>query len=407
VRGRKKHKPEYLGLDMPAEPFTTVDGRKYVDSNMLYEDAPGLDILQAKKVSKRKAAGLAKLDRPAALSSLPVPKIPLQANSVDFSIDNLKLQLNAPPDPGSLYNCVRGYVEGQTTQKIFHKVVTCGKENCSTCGADYSITHNRRINRAYPKIAQLKSVGYLVVTIPEQLREAFLSKRVLKDFRNYIRRKLKEGTNIKFQATDVKTGKLKNMKFEQTGGKRGLVRWHWCGEDERTWKPHLNILMEAGFWEQSRLEIFRADVARWFKAYFNIDTYGNIYYAYSKKPEKIKHWLKYVLRATAKKVKDVKILDTIYGYHNTGYFGKFEKVEIERDAATAILSGCDPDTGEIIHWQQMIKASEFNTLYRRKAERITIQKDPDKPPIDYGLYVTLKINLIAPGTQIDAFCFTL
>jgi hypothetical protein len=407
MRSSRKYQEEYLGLQMPAEPFTTLDGRKFVDSNLLYEEAPELEILQAKKVRSRKALGKPKFDRPADLACLPVPKIPLQSNSVEFSIDNLKLQLDPPPDPRSLYNCVRGYVEGQTSGKIFHKIVTCGKENCSTCGADYSITHNRRVNRAYSKIAQLKSVGYLVVTVPEELREAFLSKRVLKDFRNYIRRKLKEGTYIKFDATDVKTGKLKKMKLEQKDSKRGLIRYHWCGEDVTTWKPHLNILMEAGYWEQSRLEIFRADVARWFKAYFNLDTYGNIYYAYSRKPEKIKHWLKYVLRSTAKKVRDVKILDTIYGYQNTGYFGKFEKVEIERDAATAILSGCDPDTGEIIKWMQMIKASEFNTIYRRKAERITIQRDPDKPPIDYGLYVTEKINLLPPGTQIDVFSFTL
>jgi hypothetical protein len=407
MRSSRKHKEDYLGIEMPKEPFTTVDGRKYVDSNLLYEEAPGIDILQSKKVSKRKAIGKPKFDRPADLACLPVPNISKQSSSVEFKIDNLKLQLDPPPPQNKLYDCVRGYVEGQTTGKIFHKVVTCGKENCSVCGADYSITHNRRINRAWSKISQMKSVGYLVVTVPVELREAFLSKRVLKDFRNYIRRKLKDGTYIKFQATDVKTGKLKKIKLEQKDGKRGLVRYHWCGEDGVTWKPHLNILLEGGYWEQSRLEIFRADVARWFKAYFGVDTYGNIYYAFSKKPEKIKHWCKYVLRATAKRVKDTKILDTIYNYHNTGYFGKFDKVEIERDAATAILSGCDPDTGEIIKWMQMIKASEFNTMYRRKAERITIQKDPDKPPIDYGLYVTEKINLIPAGTQIDVFSFTL
>jgi hypothetical protein len=325
--------------------------------------------------------------------------IPAQVESYQLKKE---LVLNAPPESSTLYNCVRGYIPGETTDKIFHKVVTCGKENCSTCGADYSVTHNRRINRAYPKILQLSSVGYLVVTVPDFMRNAFLSKRVLMDFRNFIRRKLKR---------DYKT--------------RGLIRYHWCGDDYTTWKPHLNILMEGKYWPDIRLEGFRNAVALWLTKYFNLSTpvAGNIHYAYVNPSTfkdwtnretgetipgpvaakmKIKHWVKYVLRATAKKVTDYKILDTIKGYQNTGYFGKFEKVEMERDAATAILAGCDKETGELIHWGEMIKPSVFNTEFKRYAQEVIYIPDEKKPDkkIHLGIYVTEKIDLIPAGVQI-------
>jgi hypothetical protein len=309
------------------------------------------------------------------------------------------LVLNPPPPSNELYNCVRGYIPGETTDKLFHKVVSCGKENCPTCGKDYSITHNRRINRAFPKILQLTTVGYLVVTVPDYLRNAFLNKRVLCDFRNFIRRKLKRDYNT-----------------------RGLMRYHWAGEDCKTWKPHLNILMEAKYWPDAKLHAFRNAVAVWFTKYFNLSVpaAGNIYYAYVNPasykghidkrtgeniigPEaakmKIKHWIKYVLRATAKSVTDYMILDTIRGYQNTGYFGKFEKVEIERDDSTAILNGCDPDTGEVIKWGELVKPNEFNTIYKPHAREIVNDANPDHV-IHYGLYVTEKIDLIPAGIQL-------
>lgn len=311
-----------------------------------------------------------------------------------------KIKLDKAPEPHTLYNCVRGYIAGHTSGKVFHKAVTCGKENCRVCGADYSVTHNRRINRAYPKILQLSAVGYLVVTVPEQLRGRFLDKTVLCDFRNFIRRKLKR---------DYLT--------------RGLIRYHWCGDDGITWKPHINVLLEGKYWPPEKLEAFRNAVAVWFHKYFELSepVAGNIHYAYVNPatfkpyvnretgetipgPEaakmKIKHWCKYVLRATAKKVTNHNILDVIRGYNNTGYFGQFDQVKHERDAATAILSGCDPETGELIKWCEMVKPSTFNVEYRNWAREVVNDDDPDRP-IHYGLWVTYEIDLIPTGVQLS------
>lgn len=319
-----------------------------------------------------------------------------------YKLPSSKLKLDAKPAPSTLYDCVRGYVEGHTTGKVFHKVITCGKENCKVCGADYSVTHNRRINRAYPKILQLSAVGYLVVTVPEQLRGRFLDKTVLCDFRNFIRRKLKR---------DYLT--------------RGLIRYHWCGDDGITWKPHINVLLEGKYWAPEKLEALRNAVAVWFVKYFELTepVAGNIHYAYVNPatfkpyinretgetipgPEaakmKIKHWCKYVLRATAKKVTNHNILDVIHGYNNTGYFGIFEPVERHRDEASAILAGCDPDTGEKIRWVEMVKPSTFNVEYKRWAREVVTMEDETKPDeaIHYGLYVTERIDLIPAGMQL-------
>jgi hypothetical protein len=334
----------------------------------------------------------------------------------DFRLPT-KLILAAPPKSSDLYKCVRGFIPGETSERYFHKVVSCGKENCTTCGADYSVIHNRRIDRAFPKILQLSSVGYLVVTVPDYLRDAFLDKQVLNDFRNFIRRKLKRDYNT-----------------------RGLIRWHWCGEDETTWKPHLNILMEGKYWPKEKLEAFRNACAVWFTKNFNLSTpaAGNIYYAYvnpatfkdyhNKKTGeiipgplaakiKIKHWIKYVLRATAKKVKDHRILDVLYKYKNTGYFGKFEKVIKERSAASAILAGCDPETGEVIKWGQRINPSVFYNEYKRHSKEVVqhtirpakvlkkvrvscLHKHNLPALIHYGLYITEKIDLIPAGVQL-------
>jgi hypothetical protein len=314
-----------------------------------------------------------------------------------YTIPANKIKLQRPGIDYNPYGCVRGYIEGETTTRMFHKVVTCGKENCTVCGQDYSITHNRRIDRSYQKIMQLERVGYMVITVPDSLRDKFLDKQVLNDFRNYVRRKIKREISA-----------------------RGLIRWHWCGDDCVTWKPHLNVLMEKAYIPIERLEQIRKDIAAYFFREFNKAVPGNIYYSYvtmytsngkksteqqEKIQRKIKHWLNYVLRATAKHVKDTNVLDTIYNYRNTGYFGKFEKTNIERSASSAIMAGCDPDTGEKIIWLRMIKPSEFNAVYKHVAQEICIKAPPNKGAalLSCGVFITEFFDLLHLGAQSSIF----
>lgn len=311
-----------------------------------------------------------------------------------YKLNEEFIKLEPQPEGANLYECVRGFIPGETSENLFYKVVCCGKETCPTCGKDYSISHNRRVNRAFKYMVQLSKVGYLVVTVPEQLREEFNNKEMLNKFRTYIRRKLKHGTNVFIHAKHVKTGNKVKVKTSQTNFNRGLIRWHWAGDDNKTFKPHLNILLDAGYLSPALLENFRQDVAQWFYNEFGLITPGNIYYAYTTKPEKIKHWLKYVLRSTARKITDPKTCETINRYRNTVYFGKFNKDnEVQRDSASAILSGCDPETGEVIKWSKMIKPGKFFMDLKQYAKKTLVKAKEDMPEIDVGVYVIKKSSL--------------
>lgn len=313
-----------------------------------------------------------------------------------FKMDEKRLKLNKQPEGANLYKCIRGFLPGHVSDKTYYKAVVCGRENCPVCGLDYSIAHNRRVNRAFGRITQIENVGYMVITIPEQLRQAFNNKEVLNKFRSYIRRKLKNGTTVYINARNKKTGELIKTPIAKTDFSQGLMRWHWAGDDLKTWKPHLNILLDAKFITPGLLEQFRQDIINWFKYWFGGNYPGNIYYAYTNKPAKVKHWLKYILRSTALNITDADTIETIFKYRNTSYFGKFEKAKIERDQATAIMAGCDPDTGEVIQWQKRINPGQFYTENKGKYQKVLIEAKPGEPPIDLGIYVVLKYPLPLP-----------
>jgi len=313
-----------------------------------------------------------------------------------FKMDPTRIKLT-PQEPGAnLYSCIRGFIPGEVTSRTYFKAVVCGKEYCKNCGKDYSISHNRRVNRSYKYISQLENVGYLVVTIPKQLRDKFKSKEELNKFRNYIRRKLKNGTTVYHYAKDHKTGERKKVLLTKTNFTKGLLRYHWTGEDNRTWKPHLNILLDSKYITPGLLAQFREDLINWFKFNYNHVGPSNIYFAYSNKPGKIKHWLKYVLRGTALKVTDSDVIDTIHKYRNTSYFGKFDKPGTPREQTTAILSGVDPDTGEFIKWQRMIKPGVFYNEYKNRYKKILIEAKPGLPHLDLGLYIVEKFTIPLP-----------
>ena len=293
-----------------------------------------------------------------------------------FHVHNLNLfelklkKMNEPLPVNDQYNCAVGFRMGKTASGTFFKQIVCGKEFCQTCGSDYSISHVRRIVRVLPKVMQLKNVGYMVITIPSDLREKFKSKIVLNDFRSFIKRKLKRGYS------QLITVNGKNHYQQRCQVERAFMRWHWCGSDGSTYKPHLNILIDKTYLDNFFLSLMKRDVSNWLKTYFKLEynPLENVYYGYSSNTSlqgqrKVKHWINYITRSTATNLSDLDSLETIHGYRNISYIGKFEKTKVDSTSrgASIINNGIDCETGEKIIWGAFLKPKSFFTYYKHQA----------------------------------------
>ncbi|GAH29192.1 unnamed protein product, partial [marine sediment metagenome] len=51
----------------------------------------------------------------------------------------------------------------------YAKELYCGREWCPVCGEEWSATHQRRFSRWISKATQIRTMGYFVFTIPEEL----------------------------------------------------------------------------------------------------------------------------------------------------------------------------------------------------------------------------------------------
>jgi hypothetical protein len=287
------------------------------------------------------------------LTVLPGELQPVKNQSTDFYCKHKFAESVKPkskkPANDTIYKCSPGFIQGvgTATGKQYFKILTCGLEWCAQCGEMHSHSHERRILRLFDKICKLhslkNSIGYLVVTIPANLRSNFLNKDSLNDFRTYWRRKLK-----------------------REGYEAGIIRYHWAGEDETNWKPHLNILLPEKFIDRNILNRWRAELAIWFQKYCNTDKPAppNIWYQYSNNLQKAKFWLRYVTRATMRNYHQ-HASSIIKGFINTTPFGQFKKIENKIESQiieSQIIKGKDVDenTGEIgtIVWLKKYNANK-------------------------------------------------
>jgi len=258
-------------------------------------------------------------------------------------------------EPDYIYRCTKGFVWGESSQNNFYKMICCGKEWCKDCGSKHSIPHDRRISRHLEKflgIWQAKlPVQYLVITIPKELRKIYRSKEALRKFRRYWIEKLK------------RDGAGKKWQF-------GVSRYHYCGEDGYTWKPHLNILTIGSWISKEELRTMRAELSRWFKMEHKLDynPIPNIYTAWTFEADKIRHWLSYINRATQVLYNDLNA-EVINGFRNITPWKnqdfqlpqyKPQTKEEESEVIKALNQGFDllPDgTKEKIRWR--MKYSEI------------------------------------------------
>ncbi len=114
--------------------------------------------------------------------SIPDQDVPHYLDSIDKP-HNSPEHKNSNNDVNRLYQCHHGWLHGECRQgHHLSRAVMCDKEYCPDCGKKDSIIHKRRVKRWWKKIMVMKSVGYLVFTIPEQFRDDFYNKKLLSCF---------------------------------------------------------------------------------------------------------------------------------------------------------------------------------------------------------------------------------
>lgn len=276
------------------------------------------------------------------------------------------------PIPEYIPRCTSTFITGQCGTHRHLKAIVCGKEYCLYCGVNDSIAHKRRVSRWWNKAHSFDSLGYLVVTIPAELRDRFhdsetldqetgeivkhSGKKVLADFKRYVRRKLQRETMngkkyfrlVRYMSKYtrvLKSGEKKTYTRIGTrkvfkGYDRGMIRYHYFGDCDlcrgegcemcsytgtgKDYKPHLNVILPEGFVEPVFLEKFKQDVALWFKKRFSLSYIPgkNCHYKFYSLPAQKTHKIKYVTRSTFR-IYSAPLAKMLYRFHTSSSWGKY------------------------------------------------------------------------------------
>jgi hypothetical protein len=311
---------------------------------------------------------------------------------------------------GKMPVCSVGYVSGSCKSGHRYAAVQfCGKEYCSDCGRDGSPIHQRRVNKWFTTVKSWDTVGYLVVTIPEDYRHYFYSKLILKDFRGKLLRLLKEKYKIS----------------------KGLARYHFFGDCKpcqgrgcfyckstgtgTDFYPHLNILIQSGYIEN--LTEYLKPLQSWVKLYFkklikqDLDTkYRHlkrgddqvqkdidslldclnqlkssdyslvINYSYVKGQAKMMNTVKYITRSTFRQYHK-KTVKTLYNFRNSVKWGwkKTDQVDIEENTDLCPICSLEGKKQQV-HWHRLKKfdKNQYLTHYEGKKRTLSAISTADR-----------------------------
>lgn len=241
-------------------------------------------------------------------------------------------------------DCAKWWLTGSTVDENgqvynYRKAILCEKEWCPECGRKNSRYHKRKMNRWRKKVMSMPSLGYLVITVPEQARFLLQTRKALEDLRTYWKRKM-----------------------IRCGYKTGLIRYHWAGDkNPRKWHPHLNILINSKFLDKRILKQWRQDYRKWLHDYTKIEIpVVDINYHYRIDQRGREKILRYVTRATMIWY-EPGLAGILKGFRNMVSWGKradwiyqmsFLPSKRERDMTYVdqIMAGICPITGKKINW---------------------------------------------------------
>lgn len=185
----------------------------------------------------------------------------------------------------------------------FAKKLNCGREWCELCRDD---TEARRVARWLPKVMQMSSMGQWIIPIPRELAPLMRSKKRLRMFAKKVHKALK-----------------------QLGYLRGLDRWHFFGDENNDYFPHLTLLVDGEWLDPQVLEDLKAELRAMIYSKFIRKRYNDkldINYLYKPTPAMMMHALRYTCRATfLDRSWDEPMADELYKFHNCGWWGKWDQ----------------------------------------------------------------------------------
>jgi hypothetical protein len=301
-------------------------------------------------------------------------------NAISTRYQKGKDYFSAMVRKGKIASCSPGFVSGSCKcGGRYAAIQYCGKEYCPDCSRDGSPIHQRRVNKWFSYVKDWQSVGYIVITLPVEVRYLFLENvELLKDLRYKVLRKLKDKKGYNFN--------------------KGLARFHWFGDCENCkgegcpyckntgaadfWHPHLNILVPGSFIKDIRT--YFEPLRRWLANYLlklvdaEIDKYRGkvkywddeiqteldylldarlkissnsmiINYSYVTEPAAIMNRVKYVTRSTFRRYNsDIK--RQLYNFRNSIVYG-WKRGEVEYIEEPTFCPIClEKGLKHPIHW---------------------------------------------------------
>jgi hypothetical protein len=262
-------------------------------------------------------------------------------SKINFVTPYLERIANVVTSVGREVKCPGYVVVGQCENgHQFVKEIYCGREWCPVCGEDGSIAHNRRFSRWVTKAQEMRTMGYLVFTMPIVTRGNYRNKASL----NELTKRVCNGD---------KSRRIKGL-LKEMGFTRGLARWHWFGDTPGKWNPHLNVIIEAGRLTKLQLETIRLSWA----GILGVDN-AVVNYSYTAEIPKMVHILKYVTRATFREYNwNPFMAGALYNFRNMRYWGvwgwnpvwQLEQSEGNNEAISALESGNCPVCGTPVTW---------------------------------------------------------
>ncbi len=190
----------------------------------------------------------------------------------------------------------------------------CNRDWCPNCGGKDGQAHNRRLASWWSKARQIRSLGYLSITVPPEARWRLRDKRQMNHMATSIRRML-----------------------QRRGYKRGMYAWHYFGEpptdgSRPAYHPHLNILVSAGFIRPKALAELKRSIGRLMAIPHRRVV---LHYSYATDVPRMVNKVRYVLRPTfLDPAWDEPMAHELRGHRRRSTWGKWKEPAFWPEQAT-------------------------------------------------------------------------